>query len=500
MNFKTGTLNGEKSKGKPMFKNKEHFHVLIALLLSMSVLFLLPATNGLTRQGIVVLSIVVPTIYMWLFVNTHWVSLLFLGLLGITEIMTPNQIWAGSLGHFTITLVLTFSILSECLNETGAIKKISTWFITRPFVQSKPYAFMAMFFASNIIIGMVMQNLALAVMYVALTAKICEDLEIKKGESMYTCLMLGTFWTNSVISIASPIAKTLPNILIGLVYTTFGVQITYAQWFMIGVPFSIVMFGVVMLCIRLSNPDTTKIKNFDIELFKKDDVPLSKRGKIALWGMMALIAIVIFPELFLAMDIFVPVSSYFARIGSTVPAIIIIIALSLIRVEENNNSIPVLDFAQTAKSVPINLLIFVAAVVIMGTPIASEASGIVPWIHNMLYPITSGLPVLGVVVMLIIISTVLTNFLSNTVVMTLAFHMGVTILAYQAINPIVVAVLIAFAACMACLTPSSALTAPLFYGPEHIKVREAMKDNVIFVILSIIVVIALTPLTIAVLG
>lgn len=477
---------------------QEYLHLLIALFMGLLIFFGLSPTNGLTQQGVMLLAIVAPTIYLWLFVNTHWVSLLFLALLAMTGIMTPNQVWAGALGHFSIMLVLVFSILSESLNETGAIGKIANWFISRPFVQGRPYAFMGMFFAGNLIIGIFMQNLALAVMFVALTARICESLGIKKGEPLYNCFMLGTFWGNSVLSIASPIAKSLPNILIGLVDTNFGIQITYAQWLMVGIPFMTVMFGVIMVCIRVVNPDTTPLKNFKVADIQ--NVPLSIRGKISLSAMGILILLILLPELFLLAGWLVPISSYFIRMGATIPAIVLLIGLCILRVKENGEYVPVLDFSESTKHVPIKLLLFVAAVVIMGVPMASAATGVIDWLHYLISPLTVMLSPFVLIVVLVLISVILTNFLSNTVVLTISTYLGSALIGSLPMGAAAFAVLIAFASSMACLTPSSVMTAPLYYGPEHLKVKEVAKFNTLFLALATAVLIAFIPLFTAVMG
>ncbi|MCL1990032.1 MAG: SLC13 family permease [Defluviitaleaceae bacterium] len=485
-------------KRKPYVKT--YTHLAIAILIGLAILFGLNPTNGLTREGVTLLAIVAPTIYMWLFINTHWVSLLFLALLAMTGSMTPNQVWSSSLGHFSIMLVLTFSILSESLNETGAIQKIANWFITRKFVQGRPYAFMAMFFASNLVIGMFMQNLALAVMFVALTAQICENLGIKKGDSLYNCFMLGTFWGNGVLSIASPIAKTLPNILIGLVYHNFGIEITYAQWFMVGVPFSIVMFAIIMLCIRIINPKTDTLKKFDVNDIKQHDQPLGRRGIFTLVGMLVLILIILLPELFVLLNIFVGISTYFIRIGPIAPAIIVIITLCLIHVKENNQFVPVMDFSRSAKHVPINLLLFVAAVVIMGVPMSAESSGIIVWMQHLLTPLTHVLSPFVLFSVLIVIAVVLTNFISNTVVLTLFVSLGSALLIHHPIGPVVFSFVVAYAASMTCLTPSATITAPLYYGPEHLKVKEVIRINVLFLLLTTVLLLAMTPLVMVVIG
>lgn len=473
---------------------KYYFHLIIALVLGVTVFFGISPVMGLTHYGVAVLAITIPTIYLWLFVNTHWVSLLFLGLLTMTGIMSPNQVWASSLGHFSIMLVLTFSLISECLNEHGVIEQVANWFITRKFVQGRPYAFIGMFFGANLVIGMFMQNLALAVIFVTLTVKICDRLGLKKGDSLYNCLMLGTFWGNGVLSIASPIAKTLPNILIGLVYANFGVQISYATWLIIGIPFTTLMFGVIMLCIRIANPDTSVLKDAQLINQLEGQTKLSLKGKISSISMIVLVLMIVLPELLLLANILTSVATYLVALGPTVPAIIAVIMLAVIQVPDKDGPSPVLDFTTCITKVPFTLLLFVAAVVVMGTPLASDQTGIITWIKNILTPITYALPPIGLFVILIVMAVVVTNFISNTVALTVFVSLGSAIFANHVINPIVFAIVVTFATSMTCLTPSSTITAPLYYGPKHLKVSNILLINLVFLTFATLVLFAITPL------
>jgi len=495
------------NKSKHPHHLKEYSHILIAAGIGLTILLGLAPNNGLTREGVMLLAIVAPTIYMWLFVNTHWVSLLFLALLVITGIMSPNQVWAGSLGHFSIMLVLTFSIISECLRENGVIEKMANWFITRKFVQGRPYAFIGMYFASNLIIGIFMQNLALAVIFVALTIQICQRLGIKKGDSLYTCLMLGTFWGNVVLSISSPIAKSLPNILIGLVYANFGIQITYAQWLMVGMPFKVGMFVIIMLCIRIANPNTDALRNLDVLKIQQHEQPLSISGRVALCAMVGLILFILLPEIFLMFNLFIGISTYLVQLGVIVPAIITLVALSIIRVKDREKGewVPVMEFAQVAKKIPINLLLFVSVVVIMGIPLSAEETGIIPWMQHLLSPLTGGLSPFLLLSSLLIIAVIITNFISTTVVITVFVSLGVAIFSNHsvvsyAINPVMYSVLVAFAAGITALTPAATITAPIFYGPNHIKVKEVMRINLLFITLASVVLFAMIPLVMAVIN
>lgn len=115
-----------------------YVHCLIALIIGVVIAVALQPGNALTQQGVWVIAVTVPTMYLWLTVNTHWTSILFLAMLICTGVMTPNEVWAGSVGHFAVITMIIFMVLNQCLKETGVINKIATWFITRRFVQNRP--------------------------------------------------------------------------------------------------------------------------------------------------------------------------------------------------------------------------------------------------------------------------------------------------------------------------------------------------------------------------
>ena len=208
---------------------KSYIHYLIALILGLAIAFGLPATNGLTDIGVRTLAVTVATLYLWLTVNTHWTSILFLALLIMTGSMTANAVWAGSMGHFSVITMIVFMILNYALLQTGVINKVCNWFITRKIVRGRPYVFIYMFFASMLILGMFMDNLSLAVIYVGIAEVLCEKLGLKKGDSMYTCMFMGIMWVDVVISIASPIAHAPCLILMGMMSAQLGIEDVYKR-------------------------------------------------------------------------------------------------------------------------------------------------------------------------------------------------------------------------------------------------------------------------------
>lgn len=465
---------------------KEYIHYLIALIIGIVIWFALPASNGLTPIGVHVIAILIPVLYLWLTTNTHWTCFLALALLVMTQAMTANEVWAGSMGHFVVITVLAYMLLNICLKETGVINKIAIWFVTRKFVQGRPYAFMAMFFASNVIIGMFMDNLSLAVIYIGITGVLCEEIGVKKGDPFYTCMFTGVMWGNVILSIASPIAHALPNIIMGSAQAQLGITITYGQWLIVGIPFAILCYAAIMLVVLIWRPDTTAFKNFDVEAVKKKYPPLDARGKFSAFIFVLVVIFVLAPSILKDVS---PFFAYLNNIGVVIPALLAIVVLALVRMDGK----PILNVPAAMKEVAWPPIIFAGTVSVFATPLSAENTGISVWLGNV-FSFVENLSPFAIVVVLMIFAIIMTNFLSNTVTMVLFFNIGVIVLANGNTNMGVFTIIISLAASMASLTPSAAVPSPLFFGPGHVTMKNTLKWNLIWLPIIFVILVIIFPI------
>jgi sodium-dependent dicarboxylate transporter 2/3/5 len=477
------------------------FRFLIGIVIFLAIYFFVPEGNGLGPLGPTTLAIFVTTIWFWITLNTTWSNLLFFAALIVFGVMSPGAVWQNSIGHFAPMMIIVFYIIGQCLVHTGAIDRVAAWFITRKFVRGRPYAFLAMFFLSNLFIGMFMQNLALAILYLDLAVRVCEKIGVKKGDALYTAIIVGVMWGNAVISVASPIAKTLPVVMIGLADTALGIQITFAQWFMVGIPFTIGMFGIIMLCTRIFNPDVSPLKNLDVSEFEKNLPPMGKDGKIALFTMAALILAIMLPDIFVILGWFESAARTIVGWSALVPAIAALIFLCLIKAKNaDGEKKPVMNFDQCVKGVPIGMVLFIGAVVLFGIPLGAgraEDIGITVWLGNVLQPLVAGLAPMGIFIVLTVICVLITQLFSNMVVMNLFFAIGLALLGSTAAGMELMGsygILIAFAATMAVLTPAASLATPVFYGPDHVTVANTWKVNIAWIVLTLGLLLIFIPI------
>lgn len=458
---------------------KSYIHYIIAAVLFLIFYFCIPAANGLTEKGVTVLAIMVPVLYLWIAVNTDWVSLVAMAALIMSGTMTANEVWAGSMGNFIVITIIVCMALNAVLTQTGVINKVAVWFITRKVVQGRPYMFIALYFFSFFLLGTFMEATSLTVIYIGLTQALCKNLKIEKGEPMYTVLMAGVFWGNAIISAASPISHVLPLLLIAAVEGKTGITISYGQWLSVGIPFEIMMYVFLMLVVRIFwKPDTSKFANYDIEEVKRSAPPLGKEGKLAAVLFILVVIAWLFPQFGSS---FAPgLSAFLTRCGTCIPPIVAIAILCIVRL----NNKPIVKFPALVKDIPIGLLVFTATVTVMGAVINLPDVGISDWIRNLLLPVTSVLPPFAVMAVLVLGALIMTNFLSNTVTMFLFYSIALSLLSDTGINVIGFVVVISLASCMGMLTPSASVPAPLFFGPGHITVRNTVKYCTIYIILT----------------
>lgn len=463
---------------------KMYLHLAIAIILGLIIALCIKPTSGLTEIGVKVLAVTVPTLYLWLTVNTHWTSILFLGLLIMTGTMTANAVWAGSMGHFSVITMIIFMILNYGLMQTGVIDKVCSWFITRKIVHGRPYVFICMFFASMLVLGMFMDNLSLAVIYVGIAEVLCAKIGFKKGDPFYTCMFMGIMWVDVIISIASPIAHAPCLILIGMMQAQLGITVSYAQWLGLGIPFAIIMFLVIIICVRVWKPDTSAFVNYDVEEEKKNAPKLDKKGITASIVFLCALVLILLPEL--TGSLLPGFSGFWKTCGVVVPAILACALLCIIHVD----GAPVLDMPSALKSLPMGAIIFAGVVCVMSTPFSAENTGINTWLGNILSPLMANLSPFVVIVVLVVAALIMTNFLSNVVTMVLFFNVGVALLSGGSTNLGVFSMAIGIASAMATLTPSACAPMPLIFGPGHVTMKNTIKVNLLFVVLSFIVIMA----------
>ena len=111
-----------------------------------------------------------------------------------------------------------------------------------------------------------------------------------------------------------------------------GVSVSFAQWFLIGIPFTAVMLLIMMLCVALWKPNAPGFQNLDVQALAEAEGPLRREGKIALGALIFGGAVVAMSTPLSRADVGVTAwmgESMKPLVGSLPPVVIILILVIL---------------------------------------------------------------------------------------------------------------------------------------------------------------------------
>ena len=463
--------------------SKDALHTAAAIIIGILIKMLLPASDGLTELGVRALSVLVPTIYVWLTVSTGWTTIVAMCGLIMTGVLTYSATWQGVLAASACMIIITCIPLNVALQETGVIKAIVSWFISRKFVEGKPFAFMAMFLGSATIIGFFFQSVTLAIIFCTLGQQVCSDLGYKKGDAFYNVLILGVLWVSVITNGATPIAHAVPVILMTLLETNTQIVLTYGQYMSVGIPAAFVLLGVYLACAKyLWKVDTSLYKNYDAKKMANTE-PLGKAGKFTFILFILVVVTWLFPDVFAG--ILPEAAAYVKGIGIATPAVFAIALLCLVQFDGK----PAGNFNKLFSTIPLPTVIFTGFVTLFGSVVGMESTGIQVWLQTIFSPVTAGLSPLVMVIICIAGVYIVTSFISNTVAIIVFYSISVAIMLGMGMNVIPYVVLLGITGNLGALTPSASPNAGYFYG-NFFEIKDVAKYNLSYIAISCIVLLA----------
>lgn len=389
---------------------KQQKHFLIAILAGVLLYFLLPEANGLTKAGIAMLSVFLPTIYLWLTCGTSWTSLLSVTVAVLLGTYAGANAYGTLWGNVVCAAIIPFMMVATVLEESGAFEWIVKWIISRKFIHGRPTLFMIMFTLAMIIISIFTAPQVVAVLFFKLLEDVTTSIGYTKEDSFYKSQGLLIGWISQLcdgtLIWGRPYILTMVAIVAGLGFGNFSAA-TYFKFAGLYLLFAVV---VAILMVKLwMRPDISKFKSFDDAAMREElkKTPISKRGKIALAGM----GVILLCYILASMEFLGPVATYFSGITIAAPVTLVCALLCVITVDGK----PVMDFGKAAAKVPWGMIVFLGAIMFYAGAVGGDDYGITLCLQNILGPVVAKMPVIVTIVIGLIVASLATNFCSNTV-------------------------------------------------------------------------------------
>lgn len=476
-----------------MSKSKFGIKATVTIISFVFILFFrfVPPLDGLSTISMQVIGLFIGMMLLWNFVGIDWSSFLCLSLLIVFEIMPASQVFSTGLGNTTIIFLLAFFMISHTLSKVGFSRRLAIRFITNPIAKKGPWAFVAVFLFSCVILSSFMSQTASMMIFIQIAEQIFEELHYKKGDRFPQMIILGLAFTAGIGSAVTPIGHAIILIPIQFLFRDTGIHLSIVDYSIFGVAVGVVIFLFMMLLfLFFYKPDLSRLKSFDVDSLRKDVQPFSRQEKIAAGVFMGVIMI------WLLQSILVNVPHqavraagvYLNKLGTAVPALMGVVVLCMIHVDGK----PVMNFKDSAANgVPWPGLLFNGAVLAISAALVLEAVGISNFLITSIAPLVNNMSPILFILTVVALCTILTNFASNTVCATVFYSIAAPIaIAMGSINIVALAAMIGAAASYAYATPPATMPTAVVAGTGWVNVTDMFKYGFPLALLSILALIA----------
>ena len=388
---------------------------------------------------------------------------------------------SGSFGHKYVFLYMGGFIIAIAIEKWNLHRRIALNIIS--LIGSDVRKIILGFMVATAFLSMWISNTATSVMMLPIGLAIIKQLQDNpdtiedENQTFGKALMLAIAYSASIGGLATLIG-TPPNlVLAGVVLDTYGYEITFMQWFVFGLPISVIL---IFICWKYLTKYafTFKQKSFP---GGKEEIKrlLSKLGKISyeekvVAFVFALTAFCWITRSFLLQKIL-------PGLDDTIIAIFFAIVLFLIPSKKKGEQL--INWEEAVKMPWGIILLFGGG---MALAKGFEESGLATWIGSQMISL-SGLPILVLVLVLITAVNFLTEITSNLATTAMLLPVLAPMALTIDVHPFVLMVGAAVAASCAFMLPVATPPNAVVFGSGYLRIPDMVSKGFFMNIISIII-------------
>jgi sodium-dependent dicarboxylate transporter 2/3/5 len=395
---------------------------------------------------------------MWITISIDWPSMITILLLGFLPSFGFPATLRGAFGNSTVAFLIFTFMLVYPLSQTSFVRRCTVGFITNSIARRGPWAFVTFLFAAVTFMGLFISPSVLFVAFMPFLEDIFKVLEIKKGGKTGNLIMMGTAFCISMSSGMTAIGHVWPTLAMGYYAAATGKDINQFQFMAMGIPTGIILLILLLLVFKyIYRPDDINDINPEKAMSLRGTIPAATRKeKIILAVMLLTVVLWVGPSLIKGIN--PGLYKYMNGMTTAMPPLLGCILLFVI----TDNGQRIMNFKEVStKGVLWASILMTGAATMIGSALTNNKMGIEKWLSQTLSPVTSGLPMMGLIIFFVTWCVIETNFSSNIVTTTVVSAVALTVLTALpagSVNIAAVISLIGFGAAICNMTPAGQST------------------------------------------
>lgn len=441
---------------------------------------------GVTPEAIQILGIFIGAIILWLFVAIDWTSVMVLLALSMVPGIGISKVMSSSLGNNTIAFLIFSMILTYSLSSTGVLRRIALTFINSKWASKGPWHFLFMYLLAVLLIGSFIAPTVLFLLFYSLVQEIYTELDVKKGNRYAKLLMVGTAIVTSISCAMTPIAHTFPLMALGFYENETGIAISYFEYLKYGLPIGLILFGILMSILYLFNRKHTG----DFPEIKINSESLQNKTRITVPEIISSVVFLIVVCMWILIGIIPSKVQTLKALSTTGPAMIGICLLSLSCYKGK----PIFNFSEAiVKGVSWKSIMLCSATLALGSFLTSPDFGITAFIGEKFAALLNGTSVHLIILLVVAMAIILTNLMSNIVTTTVVYNISMPVIVAMVasginISPELITIIIGLGASLAYATPPAIAHIAIAAGSEWANPKDMLKYGGIMTVISVIIV------------
>lgn len=451
---------------------------------------LLPAPAPLTPYGMKAIGIFVGLIFGWCTIGMIWPSIVGILAMAMLGILPLKTILATGWGSPTILLIFFMMMLAKNLEQAGISNFVALWFVSRKFVMGRPWIFSYSLLIAVALISTMTSAVATILLGWAIFYGVASEIKAEKYNAYASYMVVGIVIAASLGNGLFPF-RTVGIVAFALMEQISGVALNsfvYTVWAFIMCFFMLAVYiGLGKFVFKIK---VDALKSLDENYFAGKDLTLNRSQKVMLVLMLLLIALMLLPSITPKEWL---INVFFGKVTATGVAALICLLMCIIYIDGQ----PLMEPRSIIRNgVSFDVIFLGAAILPLANGVfSSEEAGINAFLTQYLAPIVGGRSSMVFLILSIILSTIVTNFVIDVTVPTILFPAFYPIGMIMGVPPVPLMVVIVYACYMALLMPSASPMAAMMFGnSEWLRVKDIYKYCGTFILVAMIICCLNIPL------
>ena len=449
-----------------MLKSKKFLINLAIMLMLFVVIGMLPPFGGITEVGMKVLGAFIAIVYGWIALDITYTSVIGFVLLGLTGFFTPLSALIAGFSNQTVLMTLVVGAFATGLSKLGVGELVINFMLSRKIVVGRPWVLVIMFCIIAGIFGLT--NNALLGFLLLFT--IAGEMARNRGYEDKSMFM--TFMFCLIIYCATMFpggyGAWLPiMIMFGGMYTAaVPVAISYAEFFILGLVFSVVFVTIFCLIAKfVFRIDTSKFVLTEEDRLRYAANEAPKKAKIATACMAVFIFLIVLPVFCNPSN---PIIAFINNIGIIGWSIVFTGILAALRDEEDK---PLLDIVDMFASAPWAAIMLIAVTIPLGNAMSSAEVGVMATMIMYVQPMLASMGVIGMYIFVFVFLGVITQFAHNFVAGAVFLPLFGTIGLNIGADPVVLFFIMFTALNASFATPAASMNSGILFGMKEVNTK-----------------------------